>query len=133
MAANTTAIQILQDGPRNCIVKVTGTIGTADITATTLIDPSTLSPVDNYNNRPCTQLAIREVEFSVNEPISIILLWDATTDVQALTLTQSDQLCFDQPLQNNSGAGKTGIINYASVGYASGTQAYTVVLDLIKQ
>ncbi len=132
--ANTTAIQILQDGPRNVIVKVTGTVDTADQAVTTLIDPSALSFIDNYNNRLATQLAIREVEFSVSDTISVVLWWDATTDVQALTLTQSDQLCFDQPLQNNAGAGKTGIINYSTYGWKTGVlAAYTVVLDLVKQ
>lgn len=128
--------QILQDGPRNCILKVTGNLAAStDEVRADIIDPATLSPVDNYNNLPCTQVAIREVEFSVNEPVSVRLFWDATADVQIITLTQADQLCFDQPLQNNAGAGKTGKIQLDTVGGAfnAAVKAYTIVLDLIKQ
>jgi len=36
-------------------------------------------------------------------------------------------------ITNNSGAGKTGNLLVQTTGYASGTQTYTIVLQMVKQ
>lgn len=138
--ANVITTQILQDGPRNVTVKLVGTIDTAGtIAVADLIDPATLSVIDNYNNRLATQLAIKSVMFSVSAGVTLTLYWDATADVQILSLADADHKCFEysQPLQNNAGAGKTGKIQYGGVAAATisatNTASFSVVLDLVKQ
>ena len=66
--------------------------------------------------------------------MSVKLLWDATTDVEAIHLkdTQGE---FDFSsfggLKNNSGSGKTGDIMFTTVGH-SNTDFYWVVLEMTK-
>ena len=127
------AIQILQDGPRNVIVKLDLVVAGA-VAATELIDPADLGPIDNYSNLLANQLAIKKITYDVQSPGSVTILWDATTDVTAVTLAGHNTMCFaeGQPLQNNAGTGKTGIINYSAVDGAT-DYTVTVVLELIKQ
>ncbi len=138
--ANVVTIQTLQDGPRNVKVKLVGTLDTAGaIAATDLIDPALLGPIDNYNNRLATQLGIKAIAYSVSPGITVTLYWDATADVQILSMSDADHFCleYSQPLQNNAGAGKTGKIQYAvniaTTISATNVQAFSVVLDLVKQ
>jgi hypothetical protein len=138
--ANVINTQIVQDGVRNVRVKVVGTLDTAGaIAATDLIDPATLGPIDNYDGRLATKLAIKQIRYSVAPGINITLYWDATADVQIVTLADAGDMSFDDDsfLQNNAGAGITGKIQYAvniaTTISATNVQTFSVILDLIKQ
>jgi hypothetical protein len=62
-------------------------------------------------------------------------LWDATTDVIIMPLAGRGRLMFWNfgGLTNNSGAGKTGAILVKTTGWTSGTQVFSVILELVKQ
>lgn len=138
--ANVITTQLLQDGPRNVRVKLVGTLDTAGaLAAADLIDPATLGPIDNYDNRLATKLAIKKVMYTVAPGITVTLYWDATADVQILSLANADSACFEyeQFLTNNAGAGVTGKIQYAvnisTTISATNVQTFSVILDLVKQ
>lgn len=67
--------------------------------------------------------------------MGVDIFWDATADVLAFSLgaDASGYLDFSKfgGLVNNAGAGKTGDINFSTVGEANG-EAYLIVLDLEK-
>jgi hypothetical protein len=131
--ANEFAIQILADGPRNSVVKLTGVLDTSNLAVTTAIDLSTL----NQGGTGPTPTAVRidKVYYSISSQLQLQLLWDATTDKTALNLIGYGKMSFykAQGLQNNAGTGKTGNLNIITYGWASGTQLFTVYLELMKQ
>ena len=133
--ANSTAIQILVDGPRNVVVKVTGILDTSDVAVTDLLDPSTLSDF-NINGQKATQLAIKKIMYNVEDTLAINLYWDATTDVVIESLTGRGMIDAHKfgGLTNNAGAGKTGKIQYSTQGWAaSAVLSFSVTLECVKQ
>jgi hypothetical protein len=113
------AVQILEQGPRNLVVKVSGTAGA------NILDVSTLTP-------PCEDLRVMKIIYdSPIDPTAVTTITgDATADVTLFTLSgPGDTYCFHKfgGLVNNAGAGKTG-----DVIVTTGDDAVTVVLHLRK-
>lgn len=92
------AMQILEEGPKNLVVKFVGA-------ATDTVDVSALNP-------PCDELTILEIIYDMPaDAAPSVISWDATVDVVALSLNGHAQThCFKffGGLQNDAGAGKTG-------------------------
>ncbi len=125
----TIAIQVLADGPRNAIFKLTNDNGDAE-TAALKVDVSTLS---GFNDSLPSEVRIEKIEYSLSG-MQVNILWDATTDVVAWQLTpdSGNELCFrSAPLVNNAGAGKTGDILFTTIGASAG-DSYSIVLYLVK-
>lgn len=137
--ADAVAIQILEDGPRNAIIKLTCVSDGTGETAVTKVTPSALSANGPDRQAP-TSVAIRKIRYDISG-MTVRLLWDATTDVVATTLSGGvgiqDYSEFGF-LINNAGAGKTGIIQLTSTGAGVATApvsgaTYTIILELIKK
>jgi hypothetical protein len=129
--ANSVSIQILEDGPRNLIIKLVGIVDTANVAAADLFDPAARSKIGLIEGL-ATRFALECVEFSVSAGISLVLYEDATADVPLLTMQQSGEFEFNPPLINTEASGVTGKIQYATVDYASGSQTYTATLHFRK-
>ena len=131
--ANSLSIQILEEGPRNAVVKLVGVLDTSNQSAVLAIDLSTL----NQGGLGPTPTAVRidMVDYSISDQLSVQFLWDATTDVVALALVGREDMNFKGfgGVNNNAGAGKNGNILITTTGYTSGTQVYTIVLQMVKQ
>jgi len=118
--ANVTSIQVLENGHRNYVVKVTGILDTSDVTITDLID--TTAAGFQTGNRPegnPTGIQICEVEYDIEDSLAVNLYWDATADQLALSLVGRGELYFKPAMQNNAGAGKTGKLQYSTTGWAA--------------
>lgn len=116
-------VQLLEEGPRNYIIKVTGTGSDA---ATSIVDVSALNPA-------CEEVRLMRCTYDVAGTAGLVsVLWDATADVLALSAsTGSGQtMCFKKigGLINNAGAGKTGDVLLTSTA----TTDYTLVLHFRK-
>jgi hypothetical protein len=123
--------QILQDGPRNCVMKFTND---GDVEAAVLkVDVSTLSYVEATG--PCTAVRINAIRYQLIG-MNLQILWDATTDVLAVELVPQagDHICMRQfgGLTNNSGAGKTGDIRFTTIGTPATDASYTIILEMVK-
>lgn len=120
---------LIQDGPRNCVMRFTND-GDAEA-AVLKVDISTLS---GFNGNLPTSLRIEEIDYSLTG-MQVQILWDATTDVLAWTLTPDagNKVDFGEygGLPNNAGAGVTGDILFTTVGASSG-DSYSIVLSMIK-
>ena len=83
--ANVTSIQILEDGDRNVVAKLTGKLDTSNVSTTTLLDPATLASVNatGLNPQKATSLAIESVIFDIQDGLTVALSWDADTDVRS--------------------------------------------------
>ncbi len=133
--ANFTSIQILEDGPRNTILKFEGVLDTSDLASTVVVDPATLSPIDSFGN-PATKLRLDHILFNVEDALSVNLFWDATTPVRIEELTGRGT--FDYAwfagLTNNAGAGVTGKITATTQGWTTGAiLSFSLILKLVKQ
>lgn len=125
--ANSVTYQTMIDGPRNTVVKIAGVLDTSDLASTIIIDPANFSPVP-------TQFRIDHVDYAISDQLELRLQWDATTPVDILPLAGRGRMSFWNfgGLHNNAGAGKTGKISLLTKGWASGTQTFTLVLEMVK-
>lgn len=114
--------QVIEEGPRNYILKVDGTAAEA---ASLLVDVSTLNP-------PCTRLRLLQITYSMDPAATMQLLWDATTATTLLNLSGSNDadMCFEDfgGIPNNAGTGVTGDILLTTIA----TTPYTLVLHFAK-
>lgn len=116
-------VQIINDGPRNLVIKVDGT---GAETNTKIVDVTTLSP-------PCTTLSLASIVYSLAPAAVMQLLWEATADVVAWNLFGSGGVVapfmLTSGIPNNAGAGVTG--NVLLSGGAASTN-YSIYLEFLK-
>ena len=126
--ANSFLKQTILDGNRNTVIKLTGVLDTSDLGQTIAVDLSTLSPLP-------AAVCIEHIDYSISDQLEVQLLWDATTPVVILPVAGRGRMSYWNfgGLQNNAGAGKTGNILIKTTGWASGTQVFSIVLELAKQ
>lgn len=135
--ANITSITTLVDGPRNVVVKLTGILDTADIGATALITPATLSSLGDNLGTP-TKLIIDKLSYNVESPLAVNLFWTATTPILIASLVNSgDDLEFKDfgGVYNTTpaAAGVTGAIEYTTTGWSAGAVlSFNVILECRK-
>ena len=130
--ANALSIQTLVDGPRNVVAKVTAVADTSDFSGSTVLDPATLSAT----NPPTNQLAVDEIQYSVEDGWQVELYWKATTPVLMVTLSGRGMFPVGPNyggVPNNAGTGKDGKITISTIGYSSGTMVATLILHCHKQ
>lgn len=125
--ADTVTTQVLEDGIRNAVVKLTNqSDGTGEAAVEKILAAS-------LSGSPTT-LTIERIQ-AVTVGMSALILWDATADVLACGVPQDQGVDLDFTpfggIKNNSGAGKTGGINITTVGHTSG-DSYTIILHLKK-
>jgi hypothetical protein len=129
--ANVVNTQILVDGARNAVVKITGVLDTSNIASTVIVDPASFSP------KP-TAFRIDHLDYSISDPLEVRLQWDATTPIDILPIAGRGRMSFWNfgGLQDNGGAGVTGKINLLTSGYSTtlGTTplVFSVVLEMVK-
>jgi len=134
--ADTVTSQTIEDTPHKLVMKFTNTSDGTGESAVQKVDVSAFtagSRIDSTTVSTCTDVRIDRIYYN-NSGMSVKLLWDASTDVEAIHLkdTQGE---FDFSsfggLKNNSGSGKTGDIMFTTVGH-SNTDFYWVVLEMTK-
>ena len=131
--ADAVATTTIIDGPRKAVIYCNDTSDGGGEAAVTKVDVSALSQSPDLDT--CTGVRLEKVVFS-NVGMGVKILWDATTDVIALELPAdySDTLDFSDisGLPNYAGSGKTGDIQFTTVGATSG-DTYSVTLYCIKE
>ena len=131
--ADAVATTTIIDGPRKAVIYCTDTSDGDGEAAVTKVDVSALSQSPNLDT--CTGVRLEKVVFS-NVGMGVKILWDATADVIAMELPAdySDTLDFSDisGLPNYAGSGKTGDIQFTTVGATSG-DTYPVTLYCIKE
>ena len=123
--ANTVTTVYPINGSRHFTAKIDIVCDTAaEISATTIID------VANLTGTP-TKFKVRNISWQLSN-FYATLLWDATTDVQALSLNQyeGDLEFFEEtgaPLINNAGSGVTGKLLITTKGVAIGSTGTIII------
>ncbi len=129
--ADAVTSQTLQDGDKSVVMKFTNISDGTGEAAVKKVDVSALQ-AQSGSGAECTGVAIQQIWYECNG-MSVDLLWDASTDVIAWTLSGYGFFDFRScgPIINNSGSGKTGDIMFTTTGHASGDR-YAIVLKMGK-
>lgn len=125
--ANTTTLQIIEDGTRNAIVKITGVLDTSNLALADFITMSSL-----YGSPK--QVSIQHVDYSLSDQLELQLWWSGATSEIVMPLAGRGKMSFGNfgGLQNNAIA-PTGNIALETTGWTSGSQVFTLILELVKQ
>lgn len=125
--ANVTSLQTLLDGVRKAVIKFEGILDTSDLGSTVVVDASALQGAP-------TKVRVDRIQYSVEDGLSVNLLFDATTDVRVLQLNGQGTIDGNPfgGFPNNAGTGVTGDILATTTGH-SGTMSFTVILECTKQ
>ena len=132
--ADTVSTQIIQDGSKQAIIKVTAVVGNTDVVTSTMVDVSSLS-VDPVSRRPCTGAVLAKLVY-VGVGVGVKLEWDATANVLIFDLpvnwTEEYDFSDFTGIPNNAGTGKTGDIVATTVAPSAG-DTYTFIFTVNKQ
>lgn len=116
--AFTIATQILVDGPRNTVAKVTGD-ATAAVTNQVILDPATLTDMNPgmSGSHLATLLRVDHIDYSITDGVIVQLIWNATTPVVMVELYGRGKLeaAMFGGYQNNAGVGVNGQILMTTV------------------
>lgn len=130
--ANTTYVQVLEDGPRNAIARITAILDTSNLAATALITKALFT--NNESRGVLSGFIIREVEFTVSAGNIAVLEWEATTPQMIGTFHDSNEVDWAPGLvPNPSAPGYTGSILVRSLNWVAAVQSLTLTLKMIKQ
>ena len=130
--ADTVTSQTILDTPYRLVMKFTNVSDGSGESAVQKVDVSTFTAGEK--GATCTGVTIDRIYF-VNDGMKVQILWDATTDVEAYKLLDTEgyyDFTSFGGLQNNAGSGKTGDIMFTTVG-AANTETYNIILDMTKQ
>ena len=132
--ADAVASQIIVDGPSFVAIKLTNISDGTGESAVTKVDVSALE-ADSRTGLSCTDVNIERIWWQCIG-MKVRILFDADTDVMAIELGENQSGNHDYSifggLTNNAGTGKTGDVNFTTVGASSG-DTYTVILYLRKK
>ena len=130
--ADTVTSQTIQDDNRKAVLKFTNISDGSGESAVTKIDVSALQA--NSKGDSCTEVAISKIWWQC-VGMGVQLLNDATSDTLIIALSPDSNGMHDctpfSGIPNNAGSGKTGDVQFTTIGASSG-DTYTVILEVIK-
>jgi hypothetical protein len=140
MASFAIATQILIDGPRNTVSKVTGDLASPGTSGpTVIIDPALLTDMlpGMTGSHLASLLRIDYIDYSITDGLVCLLTWVATAPVAIVELYGRGRLEAKQfgGYQNNAGAGVTGQIaltTYATTATAPSDASILLVIHTVK-
>lgn len=135
--ANSLVTQVLNDGPRNTMIKVVGILDSSDLTNQVIVNPATLSSIQPgmSGTFPPTFVAIKRVDFAVEDTLDIRLTWDGSpTSIIEDLVGRGTFYYGDLGFLQNNAANPTGKILISTQGWTGGAiLEFTITFWLIKQ
>tara|TARA_R100000329_G_scaffold151319_1_gene146976 strand:- start:1050 stop:1454 length:405 start_codon:yes stop_codon:yes gene_type:complete len=131
--ADAVTTQTIIDGPQNAVMKFTNVSDGTGESAVTKVDVSALSA--SADGDTCTGVVIERLWWQCIG-MKVQILFDASSDQFCIELGENQSGNHDYTifggLTNNAGSGKTGDINFTTIG-ASSADTYTVIMYLRKK
>lgn len=130
--ANSLDRVIVQEGPRNAVVRLTGSLDTSDVTLAPVIS---LTDFTNNDSRlTLVGFRVDEVEFAMQNTLGVTLYWESATPQAIVNLALEGEFCFSGGLiPDSSRLGYTGNICLSTVGFQVGKpNMFTVNLEMVK-
>ena len=130
--ADAVTSQTLFDGDKHVVMKFTNISDGTGESAVKKVDVSALNS-DIYGNT-CSSVAIEKIWWQCIG-MKVKLFFDATSDAFIIELGENQSGHHDYSefggLSNNAGSGKTGDIDFTTVGHSS-ADTYTIILKMRK-
>jgi len=132
--ADAVTTQVIEDGIKYAILKFTNiSDGASGESAVDKVVPANLSK-DGLGN-PCTGVVVEKIWYET-AVYGVDIFWDATADVPIFTIPKDHTNIQDFSefggIWNNAGAGKTGKIQFSTVGTPAAAARYTVIMKMRK-
>tara|TARA_R100001198_G_C5221427_1_gene203437 strand:- start:1065 stop:1469 length:405 start_codon:yes stop_codon:yes gene_type:complete len=131
--ADAVTTQTIIDGPQTAVMKFTNVSDGTGESAVTKVDVSALSA--SADGDTCTGVVIERLWWQCIG-MKVQILFDASSDQFCIELGENQSGNHDYTifggLTNNAGSGKTGDINFTTIG-ASSADTYTVIMYLRKK
>ena len=131
--ADAVATQTIIDGSKTAVLKFTNVSDGSGESAVTKVDVSALA--NNSIGQACTGASIQKIWWQCIG-MKVQILFDASSDVLAIELGENQSGFHDYSgfggIQNNAGSGKTGDIQFTTVGHTS-ADSYTIILQVAKE
>ncbi len=128
--------QIVEEGYRNAVVKLSGSLDTSDVA-----EVPAISPADFSNNDPragrLTGFRVDHVTYSIGNAIEVLLEWNSNSPQQITPVAGRGKINISDDgglIPNTLLSGYDGTINLRTSGFAPGIsrQNFTILLRLIK-
>ena len=135
--ADAVTSQTLIDGDLYAVMKFTNISDGSGESAVTKVDVSSLQPLgsNTASQKTCTGVAIERIWWQCIG-MKVQILFDASSDAFCIELGENQSGNHDYSLfgglTNNAGSGKTGDINFTTVGHTS-ADTYTIILYMRKE
>ena len=130
--ADTVTSQTIQDGGRTAILKFTNESDGTGEASVKKVDVSALAADSDGN--ACTAVTISRIYWACRG-MAVDIEFDASTNVLAIPLpadsTGDEYYDLFTGIPNNAGSGKTGDLDFTTVGHSDG-DAYSIILVLTK-
>ena len=130
--ADAVTSQTLFDGDKHVVMKFTNISDGSGESAVKKVDVSALES-DIYGNT-CTSVAIEKIWWQCIG-MKVRMFFDATSDKFIIELGENQSGYHDYSefggIKNNAGSGKTGDIDFTTVGHSS-ADTYTIILKMRK-
>jgi|TARA_R110000824_G_scaffold396915_1_gene599078 hypothetical protein len=131
--ADAVATQILSDGPKFTVLKLTNVSDGSGESAVVKVDVSALEL--SADGDACTDVVIERIWWQCIG-MKVQILWNASTNLFCIELGENQSGEHDYSvfggLTNNAGGGKNGDVLFTTVGHTS-ADTYTVILYLRKK
>ena len=135
--ADAVTSQTLIDGDLYAVMKFTNISDGSGESAVTKVDVSALQALgsNTASQKTCTGVVIERIWWQCIG-MKVQILWDASSDAFCIELGENQSGNHDYSLfgglTNNAGSGKTGDINFTTVGHTS-ADTYTIILYMRKE
>ena len=130
--ADAVTSQTLFDGDKHVVMKFTNISDGTGESAVKKVDVSALNA--DINGNTCTSVAIEKIWWQCIG-MKVRMFFDATSDAFIIELGENQSGHHDYSefggLSNNAGSGKTGDIDFTTVGHSS-ADTYTITLKMRK-
>ena len=130
--ADAVTSQTLFDGDKHVVMKFTNISDGTGESAVKKVDVSALE--SDINGNTCTSVAIEKIWWQCIG-MKVRMLFDATSDKFIIELGENQSGYHDYSefggISNNAGSGKTGDIDFTTVGHSS-ADTYTIILKMRK-
>lgn len=127
--ADTVDSLVMNNGPRNYIIRLTNVSDGTGESAVVKIDKSTLT--DANGNEP-GGMTIKEIWYSIQGFSSVRLFWDHTTDDEIVVLAPGNGYLGRSMLKDPKSAGDTGDVLLTTAGAVSGA-TYNILIWAVKE
>tara|TARA_A200000159_G_scaffold157761_1_gene174245 strand:+ start:266 stop:667 length:402 start_codon:yes stop_codon:yes gene_type:complete len=131
--ADAVTTQIIQDGPRNAVIKFTNI---SDGTGESAVDKVIVGNLSKLaNGQPCTEVALQRVQFYLHG-MAVTLNFSVSSGTAGFIAKLKEDDLGDMDLRDYSGipnttTNKTGNISFTTASASAGN-TYTVILTLTK-